>query len=77
MRSIAIRRRQRRAIEEAIRNGTYVSPEQRRRQKREKPKLYEAQIHDFDSAMDKWTAVVVRARSPRDDMIVARALHAD
>jgi len=58
MRSIAIRRRQRRAIEDSIRNGTYVSPEQRRRRRHERPKLFEATLHDFDNTMEKWAGVV-------------------
>ena len=60
IRSLILRRRHRALVEEAIRNGTYVSPEQRRRQRRERPKLFEATLHDFDSEMDKWAGVVVR-----------------
>lgn len=64
IRSLMMRARQRRAIEEAIRNGTYVPPDQiPRRQPPVKPTLFDAHldgVDDIEGGEKGWSKIVVR-----------------
>jgi len=57
IRSLLLRRRHRRMVEEAIRNGTYVAPAERRRfgegPPQKKPEMYDSYLQD-DDELEKW-----------------------
>lgn len=63
IRSLMMRARQRRAIEEAIRNGTYVPPDQiPRSQPPVKPTLFDAHldgVDDIGGGEKGWSKIVV------------------